>query len=148
MGHSVSSPQLGGDGSPEVYFLTVCCLPRELNQLAKKEIWDALVETVQLREERGSLSCRLLLAMPDHFHGLFSFEGKEPMVKVVADLKSWLARSQGVKWQRDFFEHRLRSFESAREKGDYIRQNPVRAGLVQKVEDWPFQFDRIEREER
>ena len=142
-----SSPEgsgLSDGGGGEVYFLTVCCQPRSLNQLANKRIWEALVETVRLREERKSLNCRLLLAMPDHFHGLFSFEGEEPMVKVIKDLKSWLARSQGIQWQRDFFDHRLRSFESAREKGDYIRQNPVRAGLVEKASDWGFQFDLIQ----
>jgi len=36
----------------------------------------------------------------------------------------------GIKWQRDFFEHRLRSDESWREKADYILANPVRKGLV------------------
>jgi len=40
--------------------------------------------------------------------------------------------------QKDFFEHRLRSDESAQEKSDYILVNPVRAGLVPKPEDWPY----------
>lgn len=36
------------------------------------------------------------------------------------------------RWQRDFFDHRLRSIESAAEKAQYIRMNPVRAGLVNR----------------
>ena len=39
-----------------------------------------------------------------------------------------------------FFEHRLRKEESFREKADYILANPVRAGLVERAEDWPYVF--------
>jgi len=42
-------------------------------------------------------------------------------------------------WQREFFDHVLRSEESYAEKWEYVRQNPVRAGLAAHVEDWPFQ---------
>jgi REP element-mobilizing transposase RayT len=42
-------------------------------------------------------------------------------------------------WQREFFDHVLRSEESYAEKWEYVRQNPVRAGLATGVEDWPFQ---------
>jgi hypothetical protein len=34
----------------------------------------------------------------------------------------------------------LRSDESLSEKWEYVRQNPVRAGLVEHSEDWPYQF--------
>ena len=42
--------------------------------------------------------------------------------------------------QRDFFEHRLRQEEGGRQKADHILENPVRAGLVERTEDWPFVF--------
>ena len=42
-------------------------------------------------------------------------------------------------WQSRGFHHRLRSDESWEEKWNYMRQNPVRAGLVAAVEDWPWQ---------
>ena len=41
-------------------------------------------------------------------------------------------------WQRGFFDHLLRSEESYGRKWNYVRENPVRAGLVARVEDWPF----------
>ena len=43
------------------------------------------------------------------------------------------------RWQKGFFDHLLRNHESRSEKWDYIRSNPVRAGLVKVAEDWPFQ---------
>jgi hypothetical protein len=41
-------------------------------------------------------------------------------------------------WQREFFDHVLRSQESYDVKQQYVMENPVRAGLVQRPEDWNF----------
>ncbi len=37
------------------------------------------------------------------------------------------------------FDHILRHGESYSEKWNYVHQNPLRAGLVEQPEDWPFQ---------
>jgi putative transposase len=42
-------------------------------------------------------------------------------------------------WQRGFFDHLLRNSESYVEKWEYVRQNPVRAGLVTRWEEWLYQ---------
>jgi hypothetical protein len=39
-------------------------------------------------------------------------------------------------WQREFFDHVLRSAESYSEKWNYVRNNPVRAGLVSTADEW------------
>jgi hypothetical protein len=39
----------------------------------------------------------------------------------------------------EFFDHILRSSESYSEKWNYVRDNPVRAGLVANADDWPWQ---------
>jgi putative transposase len=41
-------------------------------------------------------------------------------------------------WQRGFFDHLLRSAESYAQKWNYVRENPVRAGLVTNAGDWPY----------
>ena len=41
-------------------------------------------------------------------------------------------------WQRGFFDHLLRSDESYTQKWNYVRDNPVRAGLVTNADDWPY----------
>lgn len=48
-------------------------------------------------------------------------------------------KKSGTVWQGEFFDHVLRSSESYSQKWDYVKENPVRVGLVQKSEDWPFQ---------
>ncbi len=138
MDHSVPE---GASLSPEneVFFITICSLPRGENQLATPETWRVVEETIRVREDRGELKVRLLLAMPDHLHGLFEFPGIPDMTKSISSFKSWVAKQAGVKWQRGFFDHRIRSWESGVEKAKYIRQNPVRAGLIEHSEDWPYQ---------
>ncbi len=143
---NIGRKHLPHDGAPihpnsaegEVYFITICCSPRNTNQLANPDVWQAITDTLDTREANGDLKCRLALAMPDHFHGLIEFTGDRPMTKVISNLKSWLAKTRGIQWQRDFFDHRLRNWESAQEKANYILMNPVRAGLVADPADWPY----------
>jgi hypothetical protein len=41
-------------------------------------------------------------------------------------------------WQPGFNDHLLRNDESYTQKWEYVFQNPVRAGLVARAEDWPY----------
>jgi hypothetical protein len=75
--------------------------------------------------------------MPDHVHLLASFPTQKEMTVVIKEWKAYTAKATGVRWQRGFFDHRLRREESLRDKSDYILQNPVRKGLVAQAEDWP-----------
>ena len=60
------------------------------------------------------------------------------MSKVVEKWKRYTATQAGIVWQRNYFDHRLRSDEGHVEKAEYICQNPVRAGLVTVAEEWPY----------
>jgi putative transposase len=126
------------DPTQEAFFVTINCLPRGTNQLAYGNVWTELIETLEFREERGEWNWRLILAMPDHLHGIVTFPNSFFMKKSISSWKRWLAKSQSIQWQRDFFDHRLRNLESAVEKANYIRMNPVRAGLCDNPEDWPY----------
>lgn len=64
----------------------------------------------------------------------------------VGKWKEWTAkyanRRHGVSmplWQAEFFDHLLRSWESYESKWNYVRENPLRAGLTTNVDDWPYQ---------
>jgi putative transposase len=129
------------DSSRETYFITINCQERGLNQLARNEVAGPLFETVRHRQNLFLWWPHLLLLMPDHLHALVSFppSGK-PLHLVISKWKEWTAKQIGIRWQDDFFEHRLRREESRREKADYILANPVRDGLVQRPEDWPFRY--------
>ncbi len=88
------------------------------------------------------------VVMPDHVHLLLSPLRDEngwpwPLVDILQCLKSATAHrinkllhTSGPVWEEESFDHVLRSHEGLKNKCEYIRQNPVEAGLVQRVEDY------------
>ena len=122
----------------EIFFMPVCCEPRGKNQLCYSNIGRAIFDSVEFRNQNAVWYAHLVCLMPDHLHALISFPYERPMRQIIADWKRFLATKLKIEWQRDFFDHRLRKEESYREKADYIRANPVRAGLVTQLEEWPY----------
>jgi putative transposase len=121
-----------------VYFVTVCCSPRGINQLCVGPVSTAIWESLEFRQQRRDRFVHLWLLMPDHLHALVSFSKAQNLTKTIANWKEITAKKAAIGWQRDFFDHRLRSAQELREKETYIRQNPVRKGVVERAEDWKF----------
>jgi REP element-mobilizing transposase RayT len=91
-----------------------------------------------------------VVVMPDHVH-LLLFPLRDgdgwpfALVDILQCLKSATAHRinnflhhSGPVWEEESFDHVLRSDESLEEKCEYIRQNPVKAGLVRRPEDYPW----------
>jgi REP element-mobilizing transposase RayT len=129
------------DPTQEAFFITINCQPRGLNQLAQPDKWRNLLKAIDFYESRGDWCWRLVLAMPDHLHGIVTFPERYFPGKIIASWKRWVAGREAIKWQDGFFDHRLRNWESATEKANYIRLNPVRAGLMDTPEAWPYVRD-------
>jgi putative transposase len=47
-------------------------------------------------------------------------------------------KGEGCIWQRRFWEHRIRDEHDLQKHVDYIHYNPVKHGLVKRLEDWPW----------
>jgi len=126
------------DPTQEAFFITINCLPRRQNHLAHPETWCLLIQSIEFREQRGDWNWKIVMAMPDHLHGIVVFPKRFHMRKQFSDWKRWMNTQHRIPWQDGFFEHRLRTIESAAEKANYIRMNPVRAGLAESPEAWPY----------
>jgi putative transposase len=123
------------------YFLTVCCLYRDVNTLCTPERAAVIFKSVQVYESLGKWSVRVMLLMPDHLHALVDFPFWGDMSRIIQDWKRFLSKEFGIKFQRSFFDHRLRRDESHDEKWKYIKMNPVRAGLIDDPEAWPWVYE-------
>ena len=121
-----------------VYFITINGRPRGENQFCKDGVADEIFKAADFYNDVMKWYMSLLVLMPDHLHAIVSFPRNQGMKRRVAAWKGYVARSLGVNWQRDFFDHRLRGDESFEEKAKYIRANPVRAGFVADLEEWPY----------
>ena len=131
-------PQWVTEGS--WFFITINCVPRERNQLCRADIGDDVLNAVKFNHEKCVWHCRLCLLMPDHLHAILAFPREPGLKTVVTNWKKYVAKEHGVKWQRDFFDHRLRDHHEADVKTSYILMNPVRKGLCERAEDWVWVY--------
>lgn len=80
--------------------------------------------------------------LPDHIHP-FCAPGLLPPTPLgfwVAYWKRLVAFAVGRSiWQMNFWDTQLRQRDSYSAKWEYVVNNPVRAGLVSRAEDWAYQ---------
>ncbi|MGP0172088.1 REP-associated tyrosine transposase [Pseudomonas sp. NCHU5208] len=134
------------------YFLTLTLRDRRSDLLFRQA---ALLRQC-LRDTQAQRPFRLpaLVILPDHLHMLMvlppddaDFSARVRMFKAsfVAVLRQQAgskvctnAKGEANIWQRRFWEHLIRDQQDYRNHLDYIHINPVKHGLVARVQDWPL----------
>jgi len=127
---------------PIVVFLTLCTKGKK-PILAHDDVHTLLRESWC---EADSWIVGRYVVMPDHLH-LFCSPAmlqSPPLQQWVSYWKSHAARhwpkpQDAPVWQRDFWDTQLRREESYDDKWRYVVGNPVRASLVARTADWPYQ---------
>jgi REP element-mobilizing transposase RayT len=83
--------------------------------------------------------------MPNHVHVFIEQFPNHPLADVIDSWKSFTARKankilnqSGRFWYPDYFDRYVRDIQHFDAVVYYIHQNPVKAGLVEEAEDWPF----------
>ena len=128
-----------------VYFLNVCCHGRRRIFLAPTVVLAAAESLHRIAVKHGWTVPHACF-MPDHVHFFAS-----PMInrdqEVSRFVQFWKSSAKqrinalgmpGRIWQLESFDHLLRCDESLGEKWEYVRNNPVRAGLCGVPEGYPF----------
>ena len=125
---------------PPLYFVTFNTHERQ-RLLANAPVHAALIRFAHEGEVRGIGLGRYVI-MPDHVHlfvrGHLNFSLRQ-WVRILKRVLSNTISSAPPHWQKGFFDHLIRHSESYAEKWEYVRQNPVRAALVQDADEWPWQ---------
>lgn len=133
-----------------IYFVTCCTHNRRQLFVAETTVKLAFDELVKSRE-RLHWWVGGAVFMPDHAH-LFCSPPDRYDHDLPRFIGAWRAavsrqlRLPGLEerfWQKSFFDHILRTDESYRNKWEYVRQNPDRAGL-NDFQRW-FEIDKLER---
>jgi putative DNA methylase len=92
----------------------------------------------------GHYALHAYVVMPNHVHVLI--EPLSPLRRITVGIKgvsardanSALARTGKAFWQDESFDHWIRSGAQFERIRTYIEQNPVKAGLVERPEKWPW----------
>jgi putative transposase len=127
-----------------LYFVTFCTHSRR-PYLACDEVHAAFVAYSERAHRDFNIAVGRYVIMPDHVHVFVRGSQVFRLGPSVGRLKQALAKAAGLSrakrqlWEEGFFDRVLRNDESYAQKWNYVRENPVRAGLVKSVEDWPYQ---------
>jgi putative transposase len=106
--------------------------------LVKPEIAQSVMGSARFYHEQHRWDCRLFLLMPDHLHALLIFPYDQDMRRTIGSWKGFQAKRLGIRWQNNYFDHRIRNQRELEEKAAYIRLNPVRKSLCRTADAWPW----------
>lgn len=83
--------------------------------------------------------------MPNHTHFLLKPIAGNKLSDIIHSIKSFTAQQvnkilqrKGRFWQEDYFDRYIRNYEHYEKTISYIENNPVKAGLCEKPDDWKF----------
>jgi putative transposase len=138
------------------FFMVIAYDRRKLfsSEWARQCLREALLQT-QSRYPYQSVAFCL---MPEHLHciwklplddanfsirwsltkGLFTRRYRLRTARREPTSASHERKGEACIWQRRFWEHRIRDEHDLQKHVDYIHHNPVKHGLVQRMEDWPW----------
>ena len=126
-----------------IYLLTTNTLDREpifLNWRVGRQV----VEQFKQAQEQGLAESLAWVVMPDHFHWLITLE-QGSLDKLMCRTKSLSTRAinqatgrTGNRWQQGCHDHALRHDENIKRVARYVIANPLRAGLVKRIGDYPL----------
>ena len=162
--HPVHQPVYERRDVPTIVYVTLCTKDRR--QILANDAAHVVLRNSWIKASAWAVGRYVI--MPDHVHlfcALAINYGETNAVpsqtleislgrhggRPSSSLEKWVAywKSQSARhwpnpdnapvWQRNFWDTQLRRSESYDQKWQYVIENPVRAGLVTKPEDWPYQ---------
>jgi len=126
------------------YHVTICTHNRAL---LFADFTDGRLVVAEMRKlhEEGIVNSLAWVIMPDHLHWLFQLGEKMTLSEAMKHFKARSAQAlnrhhgqHGVIWQKGYYDHALRCEEDIQAVARYIVANPLRAGLVKKMGEYPL----------
>lgn len=106
-----------------------------------------LVRALQRQHLDSHVETLAFVIMPDHFHWLVQLTGERSLSSCVNLVKSLATREihangiyRGKVWQRGFHDRAIRKEDDLIAVARYIVANPLRAGLVRSIREYPHWF--------
>lgn len=146
---SSSRLRIGRHSQPLAWYAVTTVTARRLPLFTTAAVAGIVHEEIHTCERTGLLSSDAWVLMPDHLHWLFQLQEQHSLSRCLQVFKSRSSRAlrqhlggNGSVWQSGYYDHRLRHDEDRLAQARYIVANPLRAGLVQCIEDYPYWWSR------
>ncbi|MBK5376513.1 transposase [Pseudomonas sp. TH43] len=103
-----------------------------------------LVTELRKAHDQGCVESIAWVVMPDHFHWLMQLQSGT-LAEVIGAIKARCTQAvnhktgrEGPLWQSGFYDRAIRDDEDLLPFTRYIVANPLRAGLVENIGDYPL----------
>jgi putative transposase len=109
---------------------------------------ELMMEVQEHYREQRKYELHEFVIMPDHIHLLLTPAPGISLERTMQLIKGGYSyrlgkRRRGLVWQESFTNHRIRDEQDYASHAEYIRFNPVRAGLVERPEAYPYSSARM-----
>jgi putative transposase len=128
----------------KTYFVTASAYVHQ-NLFQRYESADLLLTTIFRYRDAGEFLVHEFIVMPNHIHLLLSVDDDHAIGRAMQLIKggfSHALREAGRKsvavWQPSYYEDRVRDMAEYGRMRAYIRDNPVRRGLVLNAREYPY----------
>ena len=112
----------------------------------------AMVQDALLFHDQKKYRLTAWVVMPNHGHMLCTPRSGYNLAQIMHSIKSFTAsdankvlRRAGHFWQKEYFDRYIRNARHFAKVVAYIENNPVKANLCEKPEDWPFSSARFQK---
>jgi putative transposase len=130
------------------YFITICAHMQQ-NLFQRDEVAELMVATFEKYRDAGEYELHEYVVMPNHIHLLLSLNHQN-LGRIIQFIKAGFSHALhqhgcafATVWQQRYYDRRIRDENEFAEVAEYIRQNPVRKGLVESAADYPFSSARV-----
>ena len=127
------------------YFITAVLCERERRYFADFRCARCVIEEMRALHDDETVNSFTWVVMPDHVHWLFELGDGADLSLAIKRFKARSAQRvnrylhrRGTLWQKAFYDHALRKEEDWQGVTRYIVANPLRAGLVEHIGDYPL----------
>jgi len=127
-----------------IFFLTLCSFEKRVI-FANADFNQEVIKCIKEEKTRLGHAVYVYCLMPNHLHLLCSpLESKIGVDQLVGGLssrithKSWNHQFSGKLFQRSFYDHVVRKTQDLQKIAEYILNNPVRKGLVNRWQDYTY----------
>lgn len=134
----------------QVYLLTTVTYQRQAI-FSDFYLGRIVVQSMRQQHQLQKVNSLAFVVMPDHLHWLLALQNGYSLSKVMQQVKGGSAfqiqkirRERGLLdtneslWQHGYYDHALRKEEDLQKFARYIVANPLRAGIVDKIADYPL----------
>jgi len=123
------------------YFFTLATA-RRAPIFCAPEVRLILRTAIQKVRQRHPFEIVAMVVLPDHMHALWRLPANDSDFSLRWRLiKTHMTRHAGHGkrlWQQSYWEHAIRDERDLSHHLDYLHWNPVKHGLVERVQDWPW----------